>query len=121
MIDLIFLLRWTNAKPSCTIPPCNCWYLEESLANIKSAIKRNRQNAKRRENNRVFRGEARTYIKKANLAIESGKVDEAREAMQEAASALDKAAIKGVIHKNNAGRRKAAVMKKFAVLEKGKK
>jgi small subunit ribosomal protein S20 len=91
------------------------------LANIKSAIKRNRQNLKRREHNRVFRGRARTHIKQANAAFEAGDVEKAREAANEAASALDKAAIKGVIHKNNAARRKSAVMKKLAALEQDKK
>jgi small subunit ribosomal protein S20 len=91
------------------------------LANIKSAIKRNRQNEKRREHNRVFRGSARTMVRKANTAIEGGNVEEAREATKMAASALDKAAEKGVIHKNNAARRKGAVMSKLASLESGKK
>lgn len=91
------------------------------MANIQSAIKRNRQNAKRREHNRVFRGRARTFVRDANAAIESGDVDQASKAAQMAVSALDKAAAKGVIHKNNAARRKAAVMRKFAALEKAKK
>lgn len=91
------------------------------MANIKSAIKRNRQNEKRRQHNRIYRGEARTMVRKANAAIASGKVEEAREATQMAASALDKAAEKGVIHKNNAARRKGAVMSKLAALEAGKK
>jgi small subunit ribosomal protein S20 len=91
------------------------------LANIKSAIKRNRQNAKLREHNRVFRGRARTFVRDANAAIETGDVDNAREATKKAASALDRAASKGIIHKNNAARRKAAVMRKFATLESGKK
>lgn len=93
----------------------------KELANIQSAIKRNRQNAKRREHNRVFRGRARTFVRDANTAIDAGDVEKAREAAQMAASALDKASAKGVIHKNNAARRKAAVMRKFAALEKGKK
>ncbi len=91
------------------------------MANIQSAIKRNRQNAKRREHNRVFRGRARTFVRDANAAIESGDVEQAGKAAQMAVSALDKAAAKGVIHKNNAARRKAAVMRKFAALEKAKK
>ena len=91
------------------------------MANIQSAIKRNRQNAKRREHNRVFRGRARTFVRDANIAIETGDVEKAREASLRAASALDRAASKGVIHKNNAARRKSAVMRKFASLESGKK
>jgi len=88
------------------------------LANIKSAIKRNRQNEKRRLHNRHYRGGARTYVQKARLAIESGDVDAAREATMKAVSALDKAAEKGIIHKNNASRRKGRLMKQLAALEK---
>jgi len=87
------------------------------LANIKSQIKRNRQNLKRRAHNRVYRGSARTHVKKARLAIESGDVDAARAATLQAASALDKAAEKGVLHKNNASRRKGRLMKQLAALE----
>jgi len=88
------------------------------LANIKSAIKRNRQNEKLRLHNRVFRGTARNFVRNARLAIESGDVDAAREATLQAVSALDKAASKGVIHKNNASRRKGRLMKQLAAIEK---
>jgi len=88
------------------------------LANIKSAIKRNRQNEKRRVHNRVYRGSARTYVRKALDAIESGDVEASREATMQAVKALDKAAQKGIIHKNNAARRKGRLMKKLAALEK---
>ncbi len=88
------------------------------MANIKSAIKRNRQNEKRREHNRVYRGSARTFVRKALLTIESGDVEASREATMVAVKALDKAAQKGVIHKNNASRRKSRLMKKLAALEK---
>ena len=87
------------------------------MANTLSAMKRNRQNIKHRERNRVFRGSARSYVKKARLAIEAGEVDAAREATLAAATALDKAAQKGVIHKNNAARRKGRLMKQLAALE----
>ncbi|KPL82812.1 30S ribosomal protein S20 [Thermanaerothrix daxensis] len=86
------------------------------MANIKSQIKRNRQNEKRRLRNRVYRGAARTFIRKANAAIESGNLDEARAAVLRAQKALDKAAEKGIIHKNNAARRKSRLMKRFASL-----
>jgi small subunit ribosomal protein S20 len=88
------------------------------LANTQSAIKRIRQNEKRRLRNRYFVGRARTYVRKARQAIESGEVTEARQATLEAVSALDKAAEKGIIHKNNASRRKSRLMKKLADLEK---
>ena len=88
------------------------------MANIKSQIKRNRQNEKRRLRNRVFIGGARTSVKKARLLLEDGSVVEARQATMEAVSALDKAAEKGKLHKNNASRRKSRLMKRLAALEK---
>lgn len=87
------------------------------MANIKSAIKRNKQNEKKRVRNRVFRGRARTYVRKARLSIDGGEVQDARQATLEAISALDKAAEKGIIHKNNAARRKSRLMKQLVALE----
>ena len=87
------------------------------MANIKSAIKRNKQNEKRRLRNRHFKGRARSFIKKARMAIEAEDVSEARQATLEAISALDKAAEKGVLHKNNAARRKSRLMHRLAQLE----
>jgi small subunit ribosomal protein S20 len=88
------------------------------LANIKSAIKRNRQNEKAREHNRLFRSTASGAVRKANAALAGGDVEKARAAAKAAAAALDKAASKGVIHKNNAARRKGALMSKLAKMEK---
>ena len=88
------------------------------MANLKSAIKRNRQNKKRRLRNRVYRGEARTYIRDAQEAILAEDLDEARESTLRAVKALDKAAEKGILHKNNAARRKSRLMKQLAALEK---
>jgi small subunit ribosomal protein S20 len=88
------------------------------LANIKSAIKRNRQNKKRRLRNRIYRGRARTSVRKAKDAIDVGEVDAARVATLQAVSDLDKAAEKGILHKNNAARRKSRLMKRLASLEK---
>ena len=87
------------------------------MANLKSQIKRNRQNEKRRQHNRVYRGATRTYIKKALTAIEEGEFETAQEATQAAIIALDRAAAKGVIHKNNAARRKSRLMKQLRSLE----
>ncbi len=78
------------------------------MANIKSAIKRNRQNEKRRIHNRTYRGGARTFVRKALAAMEAGDKAVAETATSEALKALDKAAQKGVIHKNNAARRKSS-------------
>ena len=107
---------WTNLPPSgkITLRSYSCG--GSALANIKSQIKRNRQNEKRRLRNRVYRGAARTFIRKAQAAIESGNVEEARQAVLRAQKALDKAAEKGIIHKNNAARRKSRLMKRFASL-----
>ena len=87
------------------------------MANIKSAIKRNKQNEKRRQRNRIFRGRARTYVKNARDVIISENLEEARAATLQAISALDKAAEKGILHKNNAARRKSRLMKQLAALE----
>lgn len=79
------------------------------MANIKSAQKRNRQNIKLRAQNRTWIGGSRTAIKKARKLIETGDAG-AAEAVAEATRLLDKAASKGVIHKNNAARRKSRLM-----------
>jgi small subunit ribosomal protein S20 len=88
------------------------------LANIKSQIKRIRQNEKRRLRNRYFKGRARTFVKKARLSIQKGSLEEAIQATRLAVSALDKAAEKGILHKNNAARRKSRLMKRLAALQK---
>lgn len=88
------------------------------MANIKSAIKRNKQNEKRRLRNRVYRGSARSFIKKARVALESGEKEAAEVAVRDAVSALDKAAQKGVLHKNNASRRKSRLMKRLELMGK---
>jgi small subunit ribosomal protein S20 len=87
------------------------------LANIKSQIKRNRQNEKRRQHNRIYRGSSRTFVKKALVAIEAGDKTAAEEAVKTAVKTLDRAAQKGVIHKNNAARRKSRLMAKFNAME----
>ena len=83
------------------------------MANIKSQIKRNKQNQKRRMRNRVYRGTARTYVRKAEAAIKVGDAQASQEETLKAIKALDKAASKGVIHKNNAARRKSRLVKKL--------
>jgi small subunit ribosomal protein S20 len=80
------------------------------LANIRSAIKRARQNEKRRIHNRRYRSAARTEIKKVRRLMEAGEVKQAEEQVVAAIRALDKAAQKGVIHKNNAARRKSRLL-----------
>ena len=81
------------------------------MANIKAAIKDHRQNQKRALRNRIYRGGARTAVKKARAALVSG--NESAEALQQAIRALDIAASKGVIHKNNAARRKSRLVRAY--------
>ena len=88
------------------------------MANIKSQIKRNQQNEKRRLNNRNVRGAARTAVNQARAAFVA-EDPETKEAVLKAISPLDKAAEKGVIHKNNAARRKSRLMKKLASFKPG--
>ena len=84
------------------------------MANIRSQIKRNHQNEKRRLRNRTYRGAARTAVKDARTALES-KVD-LQTSVMFAISMLDKAAKKGAIHPRNAARRKGRLMKQLAAL-----
>ncbi len=86
---------------------------------LKSSQKRERQNETRRTRNRAYKSTARTLIKKAFLAIESGNLEDAQTSTFEAVKALDKAAAKGALHKNNASRRKGRLMTRLAALEKG--
>jgi small subunit ribosomal protein S20 len=88
------------------------------LANTKSAIKRIKQNHKRRLRNRMFTGRARTFVRHARASIDSGTPEDARTATLAAIRALDKAAEKGIIHKNNAARRKGRLMHRLAQMEK---
>lgn len=75
-------------------------------------MKRIRQSEKRRARNRVVRSRMRSYVKRANTALASGEED-AVEAVRAAIAELDRAAKKGVIHANNAARRKSRLMKKL--------
>jgi len=88
------------------------------LANTKSAKKRIRQTSRRTARNRTGRSRARTYVKNARTSIESGGSDEAAKNVKVASSELDKAATKGVIHRNNAARRKSRLMKQLAAAQK---
>ena len=87
------------------------------MANHKSAIKRIRQNEKRRVQNRTFRNRTRTLVKQARTAIDAGNVEEAKEATRVAIRDLDMSASRGVIHPRNAARRKSRLMQQLAALE----
>ncbi len=86
------------------------------MANIKSQIKRNRQNEARRIRNKAVRSELRTRTKAAVSAAESG-AEGAAVAQGLAARRIDKAAAKGVIHKNAAARRKSRLAKHINAAE----
>jgi small subunit ribosomal protein S20 len=77
------------------------------MANIKSQIKRNKQNEVRRERNKAVRSSLKTSQKKVEAAIAEGDAQAAQDHAREASQALDKAASKGVVHKRTAARRKS--------------
>jgi len=83
------------------------------LTHSRSAEKRVRQAEQRRLRNRSVRGATRTQIRKAQPLIAGGRLEEAEGAVRQAISALDKAAEKGVIHPNNAARRKSRLTLKY--------
>jgi small subunit ribosomal protein S20 len=83
------------------------------VANTKSAIKRIRSSERKRQRNRVHRSRARTFVRKTVRQIDRGDLEGAETSLQQAISALDRAAQKGVIHKNNAARRKSRLMKRY--------
>jgi small subunit ribosomal protein S20 len=83
------------------------------VANIKSQIKRNRQNEQKRLANKAVRSELRTRVKNAVSVAEAGDdAAKSQEALREAVRKIDRAAAKGVIHKNQAANRKSRLMKR---------
>jgi small subunit ribosomal protein S20 len=81
------------------------------MANIKSQIKRNRQNEKRRKRNLGVRSSLKTATKKVTTAAETGDAEVATAAVGEASRAYDKAASKGMLHKRAAARHKSRLAK----------
>jgi len=79
----------------------------------RSAIKAHRQSMKRRLRNRAVKSATKTAIKRATDAIVGGDIDAAREAVRAAIRTLDRAAQKGVLHPNNAGRRKSRLLLRY--------
>ncbi|WP_281690290.1 30S ribosomal protein S20 [Pseudonocardia thermophila] len=86
------------------------------MANIKSQIKRVKTNEKRRLRNKSVKSSVKTAIRKFREAAAAGDTEKAIELQRAAARALDKAASKGVIHKNQAANRKSAIAKQAASL-----
>jgi small subunit ribosomal protein S20 len=82
------------------------------VANIKSQIKRNRQNEKARMRNKAVKSSLKTAIRKFHAAVEAGDTASAVTLMRDASRKLDKAVSKGVIHKNQAANRKSAIAKR---------
>ncbi|MDQ6693448.1 MAG: 30S ribosomal protein S20 [Chloroflexota bacterium] len=83
------------------------------MANIKSAIKRIRQTERKRLRNKPVRTALKTYIRSAQSQIAAQQPEDAAQAVVRAISALDKAAGKGIIHRNQAARRKSRLMAKL--------
>jgi small subunit ribosomal protein S20 len=81
------------------------------MANIKSQMKRNRQNEKARQRNQMVRSEIKTRTKTAVDAAEAGNETAAREALREAQARIDVAATRGVLHAKTAARRKSKLTK----------
>ena len=81
------------------------------MANIKSQIKRNRQNEKARLRNKAVKSSLKTAVRKFHDATQSGDQAKAAELMRAASRQLDKAVSKGVIHKNQAANRKSSIAK----------
>jgi small subunit ribosomal protein S20 len=86
------------------------------LANSKSAEKRIRVGERRRQRNRPYRSACRTLVKKAEIAIRSGEGEAASQAVANAVAMLDRTAGKGIIHANNAARRKSRLLAKYNAL-----
>ena len=86
------------------------------MANIKSQIKRNSTNERRRLRNKAVKSQLRTAVRSFREAAASGDAGEARTALTAASRKLDKAVSKGVIHKNQAANRKSAMARRAATL-----
>jgi small subunit ribosomal protein S20 len=86
------------------------------VANIKSQIKRNRQNEKARMRNKSVKSALKTAVRKYHAAVVAGDSEQAEVLVRQATRALDVAASKGVIHKNQAANRKSALASNFASL-----
>jgi small subunit ribosomal protein S20 len=86
------------------------------VANIKSQIKRIRTNEKARQRNVAVKSALKTSVRRFRTAAEAGDAEAAATALHTASKALDKAASKGVIHKNQAANRKSGMAKQVASL-----
>lgn len=85
------------------------------MANIKSQKKRNLTNEKSRQRNMAVRSRMKTMIKGALTAIDAKDADQIKVAVPAALSAIDRAASKGVIHRNSAARKKSSIQHRLTV------
>ncbi|BAS28521.1 30S ribosomal protein S20 [Limnochorda pilosa] len=83
------------------------------MPNTRSAAKRARQSERRRQRNQAVKSATRTAVRRTREALEGGNAQTAAERLQAAASALDRAARKGVIHRNEAARRKSRLARRL--------
>ena len=90
------------------------------MPNTRAAEQAMRQSARRRDRNRITRTRARTYVKQAAGLAADGNLAESETSVKQAVRALDTAAAKGIIKKNNAARRKSRLMKKLNQLRAAK-
>jgi small subunit ribosomal protein S20 len=86
------------------------------VANIKSQIKRNRQNDAAHERNKAVKSKLKTVVRRFREAADAGDAEKARTLAYEASRRLDKASSAGVIHKNQAANRKSSIAKRAAGL-----
>ena len=86
------------------------------MANIKSQIKRNKQNEKAHQRNKAVKSALKTSVRQFREAADSGDTERTEQAMRAAYVKLDKAVSKGVIHKNQAANRKSAIAKRASEL-----
>lgn len=90
------------------------------MANIKSAVKRYKQNLRRRQRNRAVRSRVKTSIKAVKIALQDNDIEKAKELLPHAVREIHKAASKGALHKNNSARKVSRLSKMVHALD-GKK
>ncbi len=87
------------------------------MANIKSQIKRNKQNEQARQRNKAVKSALKSSVRHFREAADAGDVEAATTAMRAASAKLDKAVSKGVIHGNQAANRKSAIARRLEQVE----
>lgn len=87
------------------------------MPNIKSSAKRDQLQKAAREKNRAAKSALKTELKKFDAAVQAGNGEQAAESYNAAVKSVDKAASKGLIHKNNAARKKSAMAKKLNAID----